>query len=145
MENRRMPPFHLDLDRAEGWDITLKKGYKKSDGSLLLPYQQARRYGGFLPSGQHPRWIVVCNFQGFRLHDMSRPNDEPEVRLLSCLYAEDAGIFGNRSMFHDYLQGHEREARQALINLVKILDTKPEDRKQVEDLYIVCNDIPKQC
>ena len=50
------------------------------------------------------------------------------VRLVFCLYAEDAGIFGNRSMFHDYLQGHEREARQALINLFKILDTKSEDR-----------------
>ena len=50
------------------------------------------------------------------------------VRLVFCLYAEDAGIFGSKSMFHDYLQAHEREARQALINLFKILDTKAEER-----------------
>ena len=34
------------------------------------------------------------------------------VRLVFCLYAEDAGFFGGKSMFHDYLQAHEREARR---------------------------------
>ena len=34
------------------------------------------------------------------------------VRLVFCLYAEDAGIFGSKSMFYDYLQGHERESRR---------------------------------
>ena len=182
------------LIEQKGRDIDLRKGYKQSDGSMLTPYQQARRYAGYLPHDQNPRWIVVCNFQEFQIHDMNRPNDEPEilkladlekeyhrlqflvdtgnehikkemeislqagelvgvlydtllkqykdpndpetlkslnklcVRLVFCLYAEDAGIFGSRSMFHDYLQGHEWEARQALINLFKILDTKPEDR-----------------
>lgn len=182
------------LIEQKGREIDLRKGYKQSDGSMLTPYQQARRYAGYLPYNQVPRWIIVCNFQEFQIHDMNRPNDEPEVlkladlekefhrlqflvdtgsehikkemeislqagelvgvlydtllkqykdhndpetlkslnklcvRLVFCLYAEDAGIFGNRSMFHDYLQGHEREARQALINLFKILDTKSEDR-----------------
>ena len=182
------------LIEQKGRDIDLRRGYKQSDGSMLTPYQQARRYAGYLPYNQVPRWIIVCNFQEFQIHDMNRPNDEPEVlkladlekefhrlqflvdtgsehikkemeislqagelvgvlydtllkqykdhndpetlkslnklcvRLVFCLYAEDAGIFGNRSMFHDYLQGHEREARQALINLFKILDTKSEDR-----------------
>jgi hypothetical protein len=50
------------------------------------------------------------------------------VRLVFCLYAEDAGIFGKRDMFHDYLQSHQKEARRALMDLFKILDTKPEDR-----------------
>jgi hypothetical protein len=52
------------------------------------------------------------------------------VRLVFCLYAEDAGIFnGNRSMFHDYLQPFEaKDIRRALIDLFKTLDTKPEDR-----------------
>ena len=182
------------LIEQKGREIDLRKGYKQSDGSMLTPYQQARRYAGYLLYNQVPRWIIVCNFQEFQIHDMNRPNDEPEVlkladlekefhrlqflvdtgsehikkemeislqagelvgvlydtllkqykdhndpetlkslnklcvRLVFCLYAEDAGIFGNRSMFHDYLQGHEREARQALINLFKILDTKSEDR-----------------
>lgn len=53
------------------------------------------------------------------------------VRLVFCLYAEDAGIFSpnNRSMFHDYLQKFDApDIRKALIELFKILDTKPEDR-----------------
>jgi hypothetical protein len=52
------------------------------------------------------------------------------VRLVFCLYAEDAGIFGNNHhMFHDYLQKFDApDIRKALIELFKILDTKPEDR-----------------
>ena len=187
------------LIEQKGRDIDLSRGYKQSDGAMLTPFQQARRYAGYLPYNQVPRWIVVCNFQEFHIHDMNRPNDEPEVlkladlekeyhrlqflvdtgsehikkemeislqagelvgvlydallkqykdpsdpetlkslnklcvRLVFCLYAEDAGIFGNRSMFHDYLQAHEREARRALIDLFKVLDTRPEGRDPYMD------------
>ena len=51
------------------------------------------------------------------------------VRLVFCLYAEDAGIFGGRAMFHDYLESFRPEnLRTALIDLFHILDTKEEDR-----------------
>ncbi len=51
------------------------------------------------------------------------------VRLVFCLYAEDAGIFGKRNMFHDYLARFEAiYIREALIKLFKILDTKIEER-----------------
>ena len=182
------------LIEQKGRDIGLKKGEKQSDGSVLTPYQQARRYAGNLPHNQNPRWIVVCNFREFHIHDMNRPNDEPEVialadlekeyyrlnflvdtgntnvnkemeislqagelvgvlydallkqykepdspetlkslnalcvRLVFCLYAEDAGIFGGRSAFHNYFQKRANDARRALMDLFKVLDTKPEDR-----------------
>ena len=52
------------------------------------------------------------------------------VRLVFCLYAEDAGIFSeNHRLFHDYLNRYEApDIRKALIELFKILDTKLEDR-----------------
>ena len=50
------------------------------------------------------------------------------VRLVFCLYAEDAGIFGPRNMFHNYLQHHTADARRALMDLFEVLNTKPEDR-----------------
>lgn len=51
------------------------------------------------------------------------------VRLVFCLYAEDAGIFGKHGMFHDYLAGFDtRKMRRAVIDLFKTLDTPPEDR-----------------
>ena len=51
------------------------------------------------------------------------------VRLVFCLYAEDAGIFGEHGMFHDYLQSYRTERmRNALIDLFRVLDEKPEDR-----------------
>lgn len=187
------------LIEQKGAKIDLNKGETQSDGSVLSPYQQARRYGGYLPANQQPRWIVVCNFREFRIHDMNRPNDTPEVllladlekeysrlnflvdtgdenirkemeislqagelvgvlydallkqyaepeseetlkslnalcvRLVFCLYAEDAGIFGKRGMFHDYLQAHRTEDRRAFINLFRIFDQKPENRDRYLD------------
>ena len=179
----------------KGINIDLRKGEKQSDDSLLTPYQQARRYGAYLNDNERPRWIVVCNFREFQIHDMKDPNAEPEilllkdlekeyhrlnflvsaqdehikkemevsiaageivgllydafakqyaepgseralkslnklcVRLVFCLYAEDAGIFGRRGMFHDYLESFEvRGLRRAMIDLFRVLDTKEEER-----------------
>ena len=56
------------------------------------------------------------------------------VRLVFCLYAEDAGIFGSKDMFHDYMaQFSAGEFREKLIKLFRILDQKPEDRDPYED------------
>jgi len=56
------------------------------------------------------------------------------VRLVFCLYAEDAHIFGTSGhMFHDYLNQFEtKDLRKALIELFKILDT-PEDKRDPYD------------
>lgn len=51
------------------------------------------------------------------------------VRIVFCLYAEDAGIFDGKQKFHDYLKSFKEENfREALINLFKILNEKDEDR-----------------
>ncbi len=183
------------LIEQKGKDVDLKKGYKQSDGSLMTPYQQARRYAGYLPHNKNPRWIVVCNFKEFHIYDNNRPNSDPEivllkdleqeyprlaflvdtgdenikkemqlsiqagelvgrlydaflkrykdpanphslkslnalcVRLVFCLYAEDAGIFGKKSLFHDYLRSRGvSHARKALIELFRVLDQPEAER-----------------
>ena len=56
------------------------------------------------------------------------------VRLVFCMYAEDAGIFGTKNMFHDYMdQFSASEFRKALIELFQVLDTAPEDRDPYMD------------
>lgn len=51
------------------------------------------------------------------------------VRLVFCLYAEDAGIFGQHEMFGNYLKKFSvNEMRKNLIELFHVLDTKPENR-----------------
>lgn len=56
------------------------------------------------------------------------------VRLVFCLYAEDAGIFGSKNMFHDYMEQFPSMLfREQLIKLFRILDQKPEDRDPYED------------
>lgn len=69
-------------------DKDLYKPIKQSDGSLLNPFQQAKRYITELPLSKHPRWVVTCNFQKFCIYDMERPNGEPQEILLKDLEKE---------------------------------------------------------
>ena len=56
------------------------------------------------------------------------------VRLVFCLYAEDAGIFGKHEMFGNYMkQFPAKENRRVLMELFKVLDTKPENRDPYMD------------
>lgn len=56
------------------------------------------------------------------------------VRLVFCLYAEDAGIFGRKDMFHDYLANVEpKKIRLALLDLFKVLDTPADKRDPYMD------------
>ena len=51
------------------------------------------------------------------------------VRLVFCLYAEDAGIFGDHGMFYDYLRDIPANGlRRALVELFRVLDQRPEER-----------------
>lgn len=185
-------------------DKNLRKGIKQSDGSLLTPFQQAKRYSAELPYDDRPRWIITCNFQEFLIYDMNKPQSEPVsillkdldkefyrlefikskendnlkremevsikagelvgkiytallkeyknpsdektleslnmfcVRIVFCMYAEDAGIFGGRNKFGNYLKLFTpKQARKAIIALFKILDQKPEDRDPYEDVELM--------
>ena len=56
------------------------------------------------------------------------------VRLVFCLYGEDAGIFGEHAKFHNYIKSFPaRDMRKALIDLFKIFNQKPEERNPYED------------
>ena len=188
------------LIEQKGLDKDLRKPIKQSDGTMLTPFQQAKRYAAELPYSKRPRWVVVCNFQSFLVYDMEQPNGEPEeillkdlgteyyrlqflvdtraqhlkkemevsiqagnivgalyneilqqyinpespeslkslnilcVRLVFCLYAEDAGIFGRHGMFHDYLAMVSADKmRTALIDLFKVLNTPVAERDPYMD------------
>jgi len=186
------------LIEQKGLEKDLRAKIKQSDGTLLTPFQQAKRYASELPYSEHPRWIVACNFKSFLVYDMEKPKDEPKeillenlskeyyrlsflvdtesvntkkeldislqageivgelyseilkqykdpksaetlrslnmlcVRLVFCLYAEDAGIFGSRTQFHDYLKSvadkDVEDVRPALIELFKVLNQNIQNR-----------------
>lgn len=53
------------------------------------------------------------------------------VRLVFCLYAEDAGIFGRRDMFHDYLAQFDAGfMRMGLVQLFEVLNTPADKRSK---------------
>lgn len=200
------------LIEQKGLNVDLRKAIKQSDGSLLSPFQQAKRYAAELPVSKHPRWVVTCNFKSFLVYDMENPHGEPEeillenlekeyfrlrflvedgkahlqrelevsikageligklydaflkqyeetgtipqstsqkgqgakvgvitdadlhslnvlcVRLVFCLYAEDAGIFSKDQFYHYLIQYKPEQMRSALKALFTTLDTKIEER-----------------
>ena len=187
------------LIEQKGLKIDLNKAYEQSDGAMLTPYQQAKRYASELPYDLRPRWIVVSNFAEIHIHDMNRPEEEPEilrlenlekefyrlefladrrnekirreeeisikagelvkklynaliteyaepsaeslrslnilcVRLVFCLYAEDAGLFATRTSFEDYIRSFNlQNVRKGLIDLFKALDTEIKDRDKYDE------------
>ena len=61
------------------------------------------------------------------------------VRLVFCLYAEDAGLFNSRTAFHDYLsQFPAKHIRKALLDLFAVLDTPLSERdKYLEEDRVI--------
>ena len=55
------------------------------------------------------------------------------VRIVFCLYAEDAGLFETRTAFEDYIKSFSLEnLRRGIQDLFKILNTKPENRDKYD-------------
>ena len=82
-----IPSTHVLIEQ-KSLGKELNKPIKQSDGSLLSPFQQAKRYAAELPYSQRPRWIVTCNFAEFYVYDMERPTGEPEIIRLCDLEKE---------------------------------------------------------
>ena len=82
-----IPATHVLIEQKS---ITKDLGapIRQSDGSLLNPFQQAKRYSAELPYDDRPRWIVTCNFREFWIYDMNQPNAEPTKVLLENLVKE---------------------------------------------------------
>ena len=82
-----IPSTHVLIEQ-KGLGKDLRKGIKQSDGSVLSPFQQAKRYAAELPYSKRPRWIITCNFSEFLVYDMEQPNAEPQRILLENLEKE---------------------------------------------------------
>lgn len=80
----RIPSTNVLIEQKSiNKDLTL--GIRQSDGSLLSPFQQAKRYSSELPYSERPRWIVISNFKEIHIYDMERPNSEAEKIFLKDL------------------------------------------------------------
>ena len=82
-----IPSTHVLIEQ-KSVDKDLRKSIKQADGSVLTPFQHAKRYLDDLPYSMWPRWIVTCNLQEFLVYDMGKPSGEPESILLINLEKE---------------------------------------------------------
>ena len=72
-------PHAKTLIEQKSSGIDLNKAKKQSDGSELTPFEQAKRYNDELPYSQKARYIIICNFDEFHIHDMESPKDPPQI------------------------------------------------------------------
>ena len=72
-------PHAKTLIEQKSSGIDLNKAKKQSDGSELTPFEQAKRYNDELPYSEKARYIIVCNFDEFHIHDMESPKDPPQI------------------------------------------------------------------
>ncbi len=82
-----IPRTHVMIEQ-KSIDKDLGAPIRQSDGSLLNPFQQAKRYIVELKRSEHPRWVVTCNFREFWVYDTENPNGEPLKILLKNLEKE---------------------------------------------------------
>lgn len=76
------------LIEQKGRKRDLRKPTRQADGSILTPFEQAKRYSIELPFSKHPRWVVACNFKEFHIYDMEKPDGEPIIVELKNLYRD---------------------------------------------------------
>lgn len=73
--------------KSAGIDLTAPQ--EQSDGAVLTPYEQAKRYSDNLPQAEHSRWIVTCNFREIRVHDMSLRKESERAMPVSIISLQE--------------------------------------------------------
>lgn len=77
------------LIENKSFNKDLYKPELQSDGTMLTPYQQAKRYAEKLIFNEVPRYIVTCNFQQFNIYDMNEKNPEHSVQVVKLINLQD--------------------------------------------------------
>ena len=132
------------LIEQKGAKVDLHRAYEQSDGSVLTPYEQAKRYADEMPNSLRPRWIVVCNFQEFLVYDLEKPGSEPEQIFLKDLEKEHYRLQFLADARHDYLRREEELSLQAGVLVGKLYDAlikqyiNPKDEQSLRSLNILC-------
>ena len=122
----------------------LRKPIQQADGSLLNPFQQAKKYIVELPVSEHPRWVITCNFQEFLIYDMEKPTGEPESILLKDFAKEYYRLQFLVEEKNELLRREEQVSIQAGELVGKIYDAilkqyeNPKDINSLHSLNILC-------
>ena len=99
------------LIEQKGSHIDIRKPEKQSDGTMLDPHAQAKRYVQWLGVSKRPKYIVVCNFREFLIYDEEDPAAEPQSLMLEDLPDEYHRL---RFLINDTRARIEREKKLSL-------------------------------
>ena len=131
------------LIEQKGSKIDLTKPQEQSDGAILTPFGQAKRYADELPYDLRPRWIVVSNFAEIHIHDMNNPHAEPEIIKLENLEKEFYRLQFLVDTKNENIRQEEEISLQAGILVGKLYDALIKeyinpDESSLRSLNILC-------
>ena len=131
------------LIEQKGAKVDLTKPQEQSDGAMLTPYQQAKRYADELSYDLKPRWIVVSNFKEIHIHDMNNLHAEPEIILLENLEKEYYRLQFLVDTKNENIRREEEISLQAGILVGKLYDALIKeyinpDESSLRSLNILC-------
>ncbi|MBR1420199.1 MAG: class I SAM-dependent DNA methyltransferase [Selenomonadaceae bacterium] len=86
----------------------LDKVERQSDGSMLNPFGQAKRYDDHRKTSEKARWIITCNFDEFWIYNLEA--DRPENHVRKIKLEELPERFGELDFLVDE---HESEIKTA--------------------------------
>ncbi|MBQ9577955.1 MAG: hypothetical protein IJR28_00320, partial [Ottowia sp.] len=90
VQGKYIDVFHEDVgvliehkSRGVNLDEPERRGNDKNGAPrLVTPYEQAKWYADNLPHFQRPRWLVLCNFDEIRIHDLNKLNPATDYETL---------------------------------------------------------------
>ena len=131
------------LIEQKGAKVDLTKPQEQSDGAMLTPYQQAKRYADELSYDLKPRWIVVSNFKEIHVHDMNNLHAEPEIIKLENLEKEYYRLQFIVDTKNENIRREEEISLQAGILVGKLYDALIKeyinpDESSLRSLNILC-------
>ena len=90
VRGRRVDVFYEDMgilieNKSRGCSLDETYIRSKKAGEET-PYQQGKWYADNMPNSVRPRWILVCNFDEIRIHDLER--EDPETDFVSISLEE---------------------------------------------------------
>ena len=114
---------------------------KQSDGTFATPFEQAKRYYDWLPLSERGRFIVVCNFQEFRIHDMEQPKAAPAIIPLSDITRDKLAFLvktGKTLSLEVELSVRAGELAGKLYDALKVRYIEPDNENSLRSLNIFC-------
>ena len=111
---------------------SLEKIERQSDGSMLNPFGQAKRYDDHRKASEKARWIITCNFDEFWIYNLEA--DRPELHVRKIKLEELPERFGELDFLVDEKQSEIKTAEYVSASAGSLI-------REIRELFLNSKDV----